>query len=288
MRELDSLIRSVLAAPMEALPQEDEHQAKKRAAALCALKDMQFDEATLQRAEKALKPQLNHRTQIEKIVKQLGLAPDGDIAKLWFELTKVVEFAHQRSFHERLEADAAFRAEFALKVDTVIRAVVTQLQDRYTALTRRAKEIATLRPAQGVKLFRREIPGALPLLRYFYDNLSEDWLPFLEKEGLLGEPLPDEQLADVSQLRAWPAGQYLVRMASSTNEETRAIAGAHAPGGGIVHACRCPACRARCGGGVTSTGSGSGGRSRGRLADARIRAALGLTACPFEAAGRRR
>lgn len=223
LRELDSLIRSVLAAPMEALPQEDEHQAKKRAAALNALKDMEFDEATLQRTERALKPQLNHRTQIEKIVKQLGLAPDGDIAKLWFELTRVVEFAHQRSFHERLEADAAFRVEFALKVDTVIRAVVTQLQDRYTALTRRAKEIAKLRPAQGVKLFRREIPGALPLLRYFYDNLSEDWLPLLEKEGLLGEPLPDEQLADVSQLRAWPAGQFLVRMASSTNEETRAI-----------------------------------------------------------------
>jgi len=74
-----------------------------------------------------------------------------------------------------------------------------------------------------VKLFRREIPGALPLLKYFYDNLSEDWLPFLEKEGLLGEPLPDDQLADVSRLRAWPAGQYLVRMASSTNEETRTI-----------------------------------------------------------------
>jgi len=223
LRELDSLIRSVLAVPMEAFPQDDEEQAKKRAEALRVLKDMEFDEETLQRAEKALLPKLNHRTQIEKIVKRLGLAPDGDIAKLWIELTKVVGHAHERSFHERLEADEAFRTEFALKVDTVIRAVVTQLQDRYEALTRRAKEIAGMRPAEGVKIFRREIPGALPLQRYFYESLSEDWLPFLEKAGFLGEPLPDDQLADVSRLRAWPAGQFLVRMASSTNEKTRKI-----------------------------------------------------------------
>jgi hypothetical protein len=223
LRELDSLIRGVLAASMDAVVQEDEQQAKKRLGALRALKDMEFDEETLQRAEKALKPQFNHRTQIEKIVMQLGLAPDGDIAKLWIELTKAYGRVHERSFHERLDVDEAFREKFARKFDTVIRAVVTQLQDRYVAFTRRAKEIAAMRPAVGVKVFRREIPGALPLLRYFYESLSEDWLPFLEKEGLLGEPLPDDQLAEMSRLRAWPAGQLLFRMASSTNEETRKI-----------------------------------------------------------------
>ena len=62
-----------------------------------------------------------------------------------------------------------------------------------------------MRPAEGVKIVRREIPGAIPRQRYFYQNLNEDWLPFLEKEGLLGEPLPDEQMADLSRLRAWPA-----------------------------------------------------------------------------------
>lgn len=88
LRELDSLIRGVLAASMDALAQENEQRAKRRAEALRVLKDMKFDEETRQRAEKALKPQFNHRTQIEKIVKQLGLAPNGDIAKLWIELTK--------------------------------------------------------------------------------------------------------------------------------------------------------------------------------------------------------
>ena len=223
LRELDSLIRGVLAASMDALAQDGEQQAKTRADALRVLKEMKFDEQTRQRAEKALKPQFNHRTQIEKIVKQLGLAPDGDIAKLWVELTKAYGRVHERSFHERLEVDETFRADYARRFDTVIRAVVTQLENRYVALTRRAKEIAGMRPPEGVKVFRREIPGALPLLRYFYENLSEDWLPFLEKEGLLGEPLPDDQLADMSRLRAWPVGQYLVRMASSTSEETRKI-----------------------------------------------------------------
>ena len=118
---------------MDALAQEDEEQAKKRAEALRVLKEMKFDEETRQRAEKALKPQFNHRTQIEKIVKQLGLAPNGDIAKLWIELTKAYGRVHERSFHERLEVDETFRTEFARKFDTVIRAVVTQLEDRYTA-----------------------------------------------------------------------------------------------------------------------------------------------------------
>jgi hypothetical protein len=97
------------------------------------------------------------------------------------------------------------------------------LQDHYVALTRRAEEIAGMRPAEGVKVFRREIPGAIPLQRHFYQRLSEEWLPFLEKEGLLGEPIPDEEMADISRLRAWPAGQYLVHMASTGGEETRKV-----------------------------------------------------------------
>jgi hypothetical protein len=29
-------------------------------------------------------------------------------------------------------------------------------------------------PAEGVKLFVREIPGAIPLQRHFYENLTEE------------------------------------------------------------------------------------------------------------------
>jgi hypothetical protein len=51
---------------------------------------------------------------------------------------------------------------------------------------------------------------------------DEDWLPALQKRGLLGEPLfgPEENEAG---FRQWPVGRYLLRMAGSQNAPTRAI-----------------------------------------------------------------
>ncbi len=69
-----------------------------------------------------------------------------------------------------------------------------------------------------------EIPGAIQLRLYFFENLaSDEWLPFLEAEGLLQEPLPDEQISSVLRLWAWPVGRYLIRMAASENAATREI-----------------------------------------------------------------
>lgn len=225
LRELDSLIRSVLTVPLEARAADTDEQKTMRRDARRMLKKMGFDDAAVQRAGDELGPRLSHRAHIERIVSRLGLAPDGDIAKLWIELNDAYGRVHQRSFHERLEADDAFRAEYARKFDTVIRAVALQLQDRYAAFMRRAKEIAGMEPAEGVKLFMREIPGALQLQLYFYENINETWLPYLEAEGLLGEPLPDTQISNVLRLWGWPAGRYLVRMASSEDAATRQIVG---------------------------------------------------------------
>jgi hypothetical protein len=223
LRELDSLIRSVLAVPMDARAEDDDQGEEARRNAQRVLKDMGFDDEAVRRAGDALKPRLSHRTQVERIVTRLGLAADGDIAKLWIELNNAYGRVHERSFHERLEADDAFRAEYAGKFDTVIRAVAVQLQDRYAALMRRAKEIAGMKPAEGIKRFIREIPGAIQLQLYFYENLTEAWLPYLETEGMLGEPLPDAQISSVLRLWGWPVGRYLVRMASSTDAATRNI-----------------------------------------------------------------
>jgi hypothetical protein len=223
LRELDSLIRSVLAVPMDARVEDDDQQDEARQDAQRILKGMGFDDEAIKRAIDGLKPRFSHRTQIERIATRLGLAPDGDIAKLWIELNKAYGRVHERSFHERLEADDAFRAQYARRFDTVIRAVALQLQDRYAALMRRAKEIAGMKPAEGIKRFIREIPGAIQLQLYFYDNLTEAWLPYLEAEGLLGEPLPDTQISNVLRLWGWPVGRYLVRMASSKDAATRKI-----------------------------------------------------------------
>ena len=72
-----------------------------------------------------------------------------------------------------------------------------------------------MKPPAGLKRFIREIPGALQLQLYFYNNLTEEWLPYLEQEGLLGEPISDAQISDVLRLWSWPVGRYLIRMASS-------------------------------------------------------------------------
>lgn len=223
LRELDSLVRHVLATPMEARASDNAEETKRRSDARAKLKEMGFEEPALQRAERALKPIFSHKKQIEHIVTRLGLAPDGDIAKLWIRLNQTYGRVHERSFHLSLEVDETFRSEFVRPFDTVIRALMVQLQGRYAALMRRAKEIAALPPAEGIRLFVNEIPGALQLQTYFYSNLqSSDWLPHLASEGLLAEPLPDLGGGSVLRLWNWPVGRYLERMASSEDAGTRA------------------------------------------------------------------
>ena len=223
LRELDSLVRHVLAVPMDARAEDSREQEFCRRKARRVLRKMGFDDAAVQRAGDALKPRFSHKAQIERIASRLGLAPDGDVAKLWIELNESYGRVHERSFHERLEVDEAFQTQYALRFETVIRALAVQLQDRYAALMRRAKEIAAMKPAEGIELFVSEIPGAIQLQLYFYEHLTEEWLPYLEEEGLLGEPLPDAQIRNVLRLWAWPVGRYLVRMASSKDAATRKI-----------------------------------------------------------------
>src|SRR5262245_25586374 len=71
LRELDSLVRHVLAAPMEARAADSAEEAKRRREARAKLKEMGFDEPALQRAEKALKPAFSHKKQIQQIVTRL-------------------------------------------------------------------------------------------------------------------------------------------------------------------------------------------------------------------------
>jgi hypothetical protein len=224
MRELDSWIRHMLAVPMDARAVDDRAQKLCRRKARRVLKKMGFDDGAVQRAGDGLKPKFSHKTQIERITGRLGLAADSDVTKLWIELNDTYGRVHERSFHQRLDVDDTFRAQYAHRFDTVIRTLALQLQDRYAALMQRAKEIAGMPPAEGIKLFVSEIPGAIQLRLYFYENLaSDEWLPFLEAEGLLQEPLPDEQISSALRLWAWPVGRYLVRMAASDNATTREI-----------------------------------------------------------------
>src|SRR5262249_46372340 len=105
LRELEGLMRRVLAAVLDAVAPDNAEEEKRRSDALKMLKSLDFDESTLQRAQKALMPQLTHRKTIERIVERLGLSPRGDIARNWIAITGAHGPAHEGSFHQSMKVD---------------------------------------------------------------------------------------------------------------------------------------------------------------------------------------
>lgn len=224
LRELESTLRTVLAVPFDAISRDDEAHRARRENAQISLKEMGFDEATAKRAAEALKPRLNHRMQIEKICERLELGDNAEVAKLWISLHGNFGVAHRRSFHQSLEVDEDFRAQYQHPFDVVIRAVLEALQRQYLKLVLRVDELLKMpEKRQSAKLFAQEIPGAASLQHRFYDKLNTgDWLEILTEHRLLEAPLwnPNEDPARL-RYRNWPAGSYLSRMASSPEPRTR-------------------------------------------------------------------
>jgi hypothetical protein len=227
LRELDSTLRHVLAVPMEAKAPEPPENADQLDEVRKRLSELHIEPGLIQRAVDSLKPRISHKTQIRKIVARLGLDPEGDIAKRWIAVSDSAGKAHERSFHRSLAVDDQFRSKYQQPFDTVIRAIATALEGRYTALMRRVEEIAAMPlRSEAVAAFASEIPGALPLQWHFFKSLTtSDWLPHLAQAGLLGEPLdgPEEASAQGFRRRQWPAGDYLRRMAAAPDAATRKL-----------------------------------------------------------------
>jgi hypothetical protein len=117
LRELESTLRDVLAVPLDAKKDQPANKkllkdARKR------LRELNLDDGTLDRAMKALKPQLSHKMQIRRIVARLGLDPAGDIAHQWISLTDSFGRAHERSFHQSLAIDDEFRSRYQHPFET--------------------------------------------------------------------------------------------------------------------------------------------------------------------------
>jgi hypothetical protein len=223
LRELNSMLRGVLAVPMGAVEILDKDFKERLESARNRLTDLKFSDGAVNEAVKRLLPG-TAKTQIEKIVTQLGLASDGDIAKKWIALTNRGGAAHGRSFHRSLSVDGDFRANYQEPFDTVIRAVVVALRSRYTALMRRVEVLASSTDCRkAVKAFANEIPGAMPLQWHFFQHLKTgDWLSHLIKEGLIAEPLaPLESAGETRNFGPWPLGHYLHRMAQAPEASTR-------------------------------------------------------------------
>lgn len=225
LRELESIIRVVLAVPMGANPPE-EIDKEMRKIVRKSLAEHDFAAEAVNRALVALEPRINHKDQILKIVENLGFASDGDIAKSWLSLQSLFGKAHKRSFHHSLSVDDEFRTQYQQPFESVIRSIVIALQSRYSTLMLRVEAITAMQDkTEAIKYYKNEIPGALPLQWHFFSNIqTPDWLPLLAKEGLLGEPIADlDQSSNNVLLRQWPAGNYLLRMAQSSDSSTRKL-----------------------------------------------------------------
>jgi len=74
LRELEALVRAVLATPMDAVLVESPEAKVVRKKAVKAVKAFGYDDEVLQGVSKQLEPRLNHKRQIERICERLGLA----------------------------------------------------------------------------------------------------------------------------------------------------------------------------------------------------------------------
>jgi len=229
LRELESIVRQTLAVPMDVVYAATPQDIKMVEDARRQLFDLGFTKAKVDSAiDKVLTPRLSHTEQIEAIVQRLGLAPDSDVTRAWKKLTGAHGKAHGRAFYNTLTVDEAFRNEWQVPLDTVMRSLMMALQNRYATLMKRVEDLAKATDrARAAKDFAREIPAALPLLWHFFSRLdSPDWLPHLTQQNLLAAPLSDLEetgSTDSVPLREWPAGQYLKRMAESTDPNARRL-----------------------------------------------------------------
>lgn len=226
MRELESILRQTLAGPMDISVAASAEDAARSDAARKQLRGIGFGDDAIQRATKELQPRLSQKAQIQAIVTRLGLAADSDIAQAWISIAGAHGKAHDRPHYQSLAVDDEFRADWQRPFDTVVRGLMVALQGKYAALMQRVDQLAAMPDrAAAMKSFVREIPGALPLLWHFFNQLhTPDWLPHLAKHNLLAGPAtpPEEDAADALLLRQWPAGRYLLRMARMPDASARA------------------------------------------------------------------
>lgn len=222
LREFESSLTKALDLPGTTQPITVPTEEASLLLAERALREVGFDESATRRALKALPVPRGHKTKVLRILDWLGLPRDGDIAKAWIALGKEGHSkAHQRSFHQSLPVDEAFRVALQQPFEFVVREVMLALEHRYRALMLRVEELAAMPDRKkAVDLFKQEIPGALPLQWHFFQRLqTPDWLPCLAEEKLLSTPLT--KLAAQFPFGAWPAGNYLLRMAESPDPQTR-------------------------------------------------------------------
>lgn len=90
IRELDSVLRQTLAGPMGvALVATAEDKARLKAARK-QLRALGFTDDAVNRAVEKLQPRRSHKEEIQAIVTRLGLGAEGDIARAWISMCRMM------------------------------------------------------------------------------------------------------------------------------------------------------------------------------------------------------
>ncbi|WP_429818438.1 hypothetical protein [Ensifer sp. B1-9] len=170
MREIDALLRQLLATPADLTVAASPQTKDRLEQAGAALRALGFNQQAAGRAAKALIPNLSHREQIERICATLGLTPDGDVARSWKSVMAAHAKAHYgRELHQSLEVDAKFRAEWQAPFDTAVGGQMVALQGKYTAYILRLDQLLAMPDRKAaVEAFTRDSrcsPAVVLLLR---------------------------------------------------------------------------------------------------------------------------
>lgn len=161
-----------------------------------------------------------HLRQVDAVIEELGVAPDGPLASLWRLVVRKQALpgrAHRRNLLPARELDTE-ALEFVEQMETLFDGILIASETRYVALIPKLESLASkAQPAKADLAFvEKRMPRNPVTLGHFFGALHEPrWLLPLSKRGLFSMPpnlVPQEDGRVL--VPPWPEGRYLAEMAA--------------------------------------------------------------------------
>jgi hypothetical protein len=173
--------------------------------------------------EQADKRKDTQRTEVEEIVRRLGLEAAAPELELWMQLadrrgnetTKGLHsIAHRHAHRHAPPIDEEFR-ELWRRFEALLVVLLRELEVRFTDLLPQVRELAK-RATPGETSVKRlnELPNTYVLRSEFYELATPGWLPKLDEAGYFDDvprPIVDSETGDTFT-QQWPAIDYLARL----------------------------------------------------------------------------
>jgi hypothetical protein len=171
-----------------------------------------------------------HRSDIEAILRGLGIDLSGKVATAWLRAVGLegdgkgfAALAHRRGLAAPRPLDQSVRAlwdDYRLVLD----AVLERFEAHFLPVTETLDHLLAIETptAKDARVVSEQLPRSLTLAQYFFSRLENPaWIPMLRKKGFFRSP-PDPVLSEDGQLITtvlWPESRYLARMAPKAPAE---------------------------------------------------------------------